>query len=1809
MSKFRKLFSVLLSVAMLLSMTALPITTHAQDEIEISISDYTVSEGEEFVVSLNITPNANIGVLDVKISFDKTKLQYVSYANGPASLGGMLVYNPTHESSSGDTQVGYMSFIHATGANTGGSMLNVTFKVLSGWTGSTPLGLELVDICDPGFGDLTYILTSGKATVKAPADPVTLSFDSDGGTAVDDLVGFPGDPVTPPAPPTKPGFNFFNWNPPLPAEFPDADATFTAIWSRAEAKLSLTEGSGFAGDVVEIQAVIPVNLFLAAANFDVAFDNTKLEFVSAEAGSLIGGGIFSSNLANPTTVKIGLAVDGGILAAGDIAVLKFKILSGWTGDTPLTIYTIDTFVDDNYEFLDVITEDGKITSKSAPTGTINFDTAGGTPIAPMTGNVGAPVTPPADPTKEGFVFKGWEPDIPTTYPAGSITVVAQWNPVTKITFDTKGGSAIAPISGEAGTAVTAPADPVKPGYTFNGWEPGIPTTFPDENMTVVAKWTKDAVLFTVSSASGILGDTVEITVSVSANSDIAAADLFVAFNNTKLEYVSGAAGDAVGAGTISSINPQPAVGDTTEIMQALASDPVITAGGSLMVLKFKILDGWYGVTPLTLTVGQIVDEFYETMDYGISNGSITCQSSTITFDTDGGSAIAPITGAVGSSVTAPAEPTKEGFTFAGWDPDIPATFPPDDLTVVAQWTPIPKTTITFWLEEDSPAPYASLTGNVGSDVTPPADPTKEGNTFLGWDPDVPPTFPAEDLDVVAQWQVNSYNLTFDANGGEGGTGPTLTEFGAAITAPVVTRYGYTFVGWDPEVPATMPAADSTYVALWEEIGKTTITFDTDGGNTIDPITGYIGSPVTAPADPTKEGNTFVSWAPEIPDTFPADDLTVVAQWQVNTYKLTFDANGGEGGTGPTDTAFGAEITAPVVTRYGYTFTGWEPEVPATMPAADSTYTAQWQALPQTTITFDTDGGNTIDPITGYVGYPVTAPADPTKEGNTFTGWEPEIPANFPADDLTVVAQWQVNTYKLTFDANGGVGGTGPTDTAFGAEITAPVVTRYGYTFTGWEPEVPATMPAADSTYTAQWQELPKTTITFDTDGGNTIDPITGYVGYPVTAPADPTKEGNTFTGWEPEIPAAFPADDLTVKAQWQVNTYKLTFDANGGVGGTGPTDVEFGAAITAPTVTREGYTFTGWEPEVPATMPAADSTYTAQWQELPKTTITFDTDGGSTIDPITGYVGSPVTAPADPTKEGNTFTGWEPEIPAAFPADDLTVKAQWQVNTYKLTFDANGGVGGTGPTDVEFGAAITAPTVTREGYTFAGWTPDVPATMPAADSVYTAQWTVNSYNLTFDANGGEGGTGPTLTEFGAAITAPTVTREGYTFTGWTPDVPATMPAADSVYTAQWAVNSYNLTFDANGGEGGTGPTLTEFGAAITAPTVTREGYNFVRWEPDVPATMPAADSTYTAVWEAIPTSTITFDTDGGSAIDPITGYVGSPVTAPADPVKEGFTFAGWEPAIPDTFPNDDLTVKAKWEAVPTSTITFDTDGGSAIDPITGYVGSPVTAPADPVKEGFTFKGWEPEIPENFPAEDLTVVAQWEEILTSTITFDTDGGNEIDPITGEVGTPVTAPEDPVKEGFTFVGWEPEIPETFPAEDLTVKAMWEEDIPESTITFLVDGEEYAVITGEVGSAVTMPADPEKEGYTFIGWDPEVPGTFPEEDLTVEAVFEEIVPDKESTIKFIVDGEEYAAITGKVGSAVTMPADPEKEGYSFLGWEPEVPGTFPEEDLTVVAQWEKKADVPDTGSDNALGLTVFALFSAAAAAAFVTRKKKED
>ena len=186
--------------------------------------------------------------------------------------------------------------------------------------------------------------------------------------------------------------------------------------------------------------------------------------------------------------------------------------------------------------------------------------------------------------------------------------------------------------------------------------------------------------------------------------------------------------------------------------------------------------------------------------------------------------------------------------------------------------------------------------------------------------------------------------------------------------------------------------------------------------------------------------------------------------------------------------------------------------------------------------------------------------------------------------------------------------------------------------------------------------------------------------------------------------------------------------------------------------------------------------------------------------------------------------------------------------------------------------------------------------------------------------------------------------------------------------------------------------------------------------------------------------TITFDTAGGSEIAPITQGYGTAITAPDDPTREGYTFIGWDREIPTTMPAENMTVTAQWE-INRYTITFDTAGGSEIAPITQDYGTNIAAPADPTRDGYTFIGWDRDIPEIMPAENMTVTAQWE-INRYTITFDTAGGSEIAPITQGYGTAITAPADPTREGYTFIGWDREIPTTMPAENMTLKAKWKD-----------------------------------------------------------------------------------------------------------------------------------------------------------------------
>ena len=351
------------------------------------------------------------------------------------------------------------------------------------------------------------------------------------------------------------------------------------------------------------------------------------------------------------------------------------------------------------------------------------------------------------------------------------------------------------------------------------------------------------------------------------------------------------------------------------------------------------------------------------------------------------------------------------------------------------------------------------------------------------------------------------------------------------------------------------------------------------------------------------------------------------------------------------------------------------------------------------------------------------------------------------------------------------------------------------------------------------------------------------------------------------------------------------------------------------------------------------------------------------------------------------------------------------------------------------------------------------------------------------------------------------TRAGYTQVGW-----ATVDGGEKVYDLKdiytknealtlypvWNTNKYTITFDTNGGSE-IAPITQDYGTEITAPdNPTRKGYTFKGWDKEIPETMPAENITVKAQWK-INQYTIAFDTNGGNEIAPITQDYGTEITAPDNPTRKGYTFKGWDKEIPETMPAENMTVKAQWE-INQYTIAFDTNGGSEIAPITQGYGTEITAPDNPTRKGYTFKGWDKEIPETMPAGNITVKAQWK-INQYTITFDTNGGSEIAPITQDYGTEITVPDNPTRKGYTFKGWDKEIPKTMPAENITVKAQWE--INQYTITFDTNGgSEIAPITQDYGTEINAPDNPTRKGYTFKGWDKEIPKTMPAENITITA-----------------------------------------------------------------------------------------------------------
>ena len=369
----------------------------------------------------------------------------------------------------------------------------------------------------------------------------------------------------------------------------------------------------------------------------------------------------------------------------------------------------------------------------------------------------------------------------------------------------------------------------------------------------------------------------------------------------------------------------------------------------------------------------------------------------------------------------------------------------------------------------------------------------------------------------------------------------------------------------------------------------------------------------------------------------------------------------------------------------------------------------------------------------------------------------------------------------------------------------------------------------------------------------------------------------------------------------------------------------------------------------------------------------------------------------------------------------------------------------------------------------------------------------NQLTVTWNPNGGQWADGSTFKitqsyEEGDTFSAPeTPTREGYTFAGWSDGENTydendtfTMPAEKVTYTAIWEINQYTVTWKLAGGSvnGSTDDIVDtyDFGASITVPTnPTRTGYTFGGWLPTVAETMPAHDATYVAQWieltnfRTLCEYTVTWELAGGqidgSTDDIVNAYTrGQEIVPPTHPTLDGWKFMGWDPEFVagTTMQGEDLTYVAQWAKA--YTVTYYANGGftDCEDNSMYAAGDEVTVCATtPTKIGHAFAGWQRNDDSSIvqangtftmPASNVTLIAQWN-ANQHTVTWNPGEGGHWDENFGakvetyNYGDPIIVPDDPEKSGYVFAKWEPDVTATMPDEDLEYTAVWYNDFCES------------------------------------------------------------------------------------------------------------------------------------------------------------------
>ena len=897
--------------------------------------------------------------------------------------------------------------------------------------------------------------------------------------------------------------------------------------------------------------------------------------------------------------------------------------------------------------------------------------------------------------------------------------------------------------------------------------------------------------------------------------------------------------------------------------------------------------------------------------------------------------------------------------------------------------------------------------------------------------------------LYLKWVPISYTISYNLNGGTvsnaNPTSYTIESSNIVLNNP--TKTGYTFNGWtgsngtsaQKSVTITKGSyGNKNYIANWNA-NSYTITFNSNGGSNVSSISAQYGSKITKPADPVKTNYIFGGWYsdseltnPYTFNTMPAKNITLYAKWIDNGKRnIKYELDGGKNNASNPDSYYiGNEIKLESGTKTGYSFLGWY---------TDSKYTKKIEK-----ITSDMD------------------------------------------EEIVLYAKWKINSYKITFDSNGG-SSISPIETNYNDTIKEPSnPTRTGYSFAGWYSNSELTneyvfnkMPAENITLYAKWT-IKKYTITFDSNGGSNISPIESDYNNTITEPNNPTMEGYSFDGWysdsELTNPYTFnkmPAKNITLYAKWQANTYTITFDSNGG-SSISPIESQFDIKITKPDdPVKEGYLFVGWYSDSSLTniyyfdtMPAENMVLYAKWA-VNINTVTFETDGGTIMSPAIVETGDKVTKPSNPVKTGYSFEGWYSDNNYTTlynfnnPVDkDITLYAKWIKKQYTVIYDTNGG-NEISDASVLYDEAVPRPeNPTKEGYTFINWQLDNKdytfSTMPAHNLTLTAKWQANTYTISFESNGGSN-IEPISNLCDSSIYEPTdPIKDGYIFAGWYSNPELTnlytfnkMPAQNITLYAKWVEGTDIIDYELDGGiNNSENPTSYITGNEIILKEPTKEGFEFLGWYLDssynqkttkITSNMRGEIKLY-AKWKAI-NYKITFNSNGGSSVSDLVAHYEETIIKPNNPIKEGYRFAGWysNPELTELFtfdkmPAQNITLYAKWEVI-LYTITFNSNGGNSINPIIAAENTQITAPNDPYKDGYRFAGWysNPELTELFtfdkmPHQNITLYAKWVNNDTRKISYELDGGiNDLsNPTSYRHGEEIIL-KPAKKDGYKFIDW--------------------------------------------------------------------------------------------------------------------------------------------------------------------------------------------